>query len=159
MQTMLNMISVGKWLPIVGALASMTAAYVYHTITVSELQSVAAQARAQSAQLREQNSALTLANEQNQQTIDRMIDQAREQAQQISRLYNNSAQWEAQAREAMRIFAEHDFARLALLKPGLVQRRVNDGTAQAFRDIESITQPTSQDNQDDASQTNTGSSK
>jgi hypothetical protein len=47
----------------------------------------------------------------------------------------------AEARRLNAIFAEHDLTRLALAKPGLVERRVNDGTARVGRVLVCLTTP------------------
>lgn len=41
--------------------------------------------------------------------------------------------------EMLRIFRDHDLTNLATQKPGLIERRVNDGTSKVFDDLESIT--------------------
>lgn len=42
----------------------------------------------------------------------------------------------AETRRLNAIFAEHDLTRLALAKPGLIERRINSGTADIFRMLE-----------------------
>lgn len=42
----------------------------------------------------------------------------------------------AESRRLNAIFAEHDLTRLTLAKPGLIERRVNSGTARALRMLE-----------------------
>lgn len=42
----------------------------------------------------------------------------------------------AEARRLNGIFAEHDLTRLTLAKPGLIERRINSGTARAFSLLE-----------------------
>lgn len=39
-------------------------------------------------------------------------------------------------RELQRIFQEHDFTNLAIQKPGLIERRVNDATKEVFDGLE-----------------------
>jgi hypothetical protein len=51
-------------------------------------------------------------------------------------LQDDLARARAQADEALRTLKEHDLARLAAAKPGLVSRAMNRGTAKVFRDIE-----------------------
>ena len=41
--------------------------------------------------------------------------------------------------EMLRIFRDHDLTNLATQKPGLIEKRINDGTRKAFDDLESIT--------------------
>lgn len=47
----------------------------------------------------------------------------------------------AEARRLNDIFAEHDLTRLAIAKPGLVERRINSGTRNAGRMLECASTP------------------
>jgi len=35
----------------------------------------------------------------------------------------------------------HDLSRLSLRKPGLIEKRINDGTSQVFDDLEKLSRP------------------
>jgi len=62
---------------------------------------------------------------------------AAEEAQlQAEHLAAVAQQATAETRRLNAIFAEHDLTRLALAKPGLIERRINSGTASAFRMLE-----------------------
>lgn len=128
---MLGMI---KMLPILIVLGG--AGYGYHKITVGELEQQKLVQQRQIDQLNQHNSALQQAAEQNEATIRNMEANAKKQAEQMNTLHVSSAKWEKQAREAMKIFADHNFTKLARLKPDMVERRANAATADVFRSVE-----------------------
>ena len=128
---MLGMI---KMLPILILLGA--AAYGGHKLIVGDLQDQIQVQQGQINQLNQHNVALQSAAEQNEATIRNMEQQAKKQAEQMQSLQTSSAKWEKQARDAMKIFADHNFTKLARLKPDMVERRANAATAEVFRSVE-----------------------
>lgn len=128
---MLGMI---KMLPILILLGA--AAYGGHKLIVGDLQDQIQVQQGQINQLNQHNVALQTAAEQNEATIRNMEQQAKKQAEQMQSLQTSSAKWEKQARDAMKIFADHNFTKLARLKPDMVERRANAATAEVFRSVE-----------------------
>lgn len=123
-----------KMLPILIVLGS--AAYGGHKFIVGDLESQIVVQQRQIDQLNQHNVALQTAAEQNEATIRNMEANAKRQAEQMNALQVSSAKWENQAREAMKIFADHNFTKLARLKPEMVEKRANDATAEVFRSVE-----------------------
>ena len=128
---MLGMI---KMLPILILLGM--GAYGGHKLIVGDLQDQIQVQQGQINQLNQHNVALQSAAEQNEETIRSLEEQAKRQAEQMQNLQTASAKWEQQAREAMKIFADHNFTKLARLKPDMVERRANAATADVFRSVE-----------------------
>ena len=123
-----------KMLPILILLGA--AAYGGHKLIVGDLQDQIQVQQGQINQLNQHNVALQSAAEQNEATIRNMEQQAKKQAEQMQSLQTSSAKWEKQARDAMKIFADHNFTKLARLKPDMVERRANAATAEVFRSVE-----------------------
>lgn len=123
-----------KILPVIALLA--VAGYGAHKFIVDDLNAQVQVQQRQIDQLNQHNVALQTAAEQNEATIRNMEAQAKKQAEQMNTLQVASAQWEKQARDAMKIFADHNFTKLARLKPDMVERRANDATADVFRSVE-----------------------
>ncbi len=75
-----------------------------------------------------------------ERSIDRWERAAEVQAQALED--NTTAQREAgtYARELKHVLSTHDLGALAKRKPGLIERRANDGTARAFSLLEQSTQ-------------------
>lgn len=107
-----------------------------HKFIVNEKDKRLDQLQVQVDMLNQQNVALQTAAQTNEQTIRSMESQMREQAVQVGSLTQKNSQLQAEKDQYLKIFRDHDFTKLARAKPGLIQPRVNKGTADVFRQIE-----------------------
>lgn len=102
--------------------------YFYYTSTQATIQ-----------QLRENNYALEAANKTNQETISQM-EKAAELSKQLNKeltdKYNES---ESRVNSLRDKLIDHDLTNLSMKKPGLIEKRINNGTAKAFEYLESVT--------------------
>ena len=90
-------------------------------------------------QLRDNNANLKIAAEDNERAINTLIADA-ETNERLSAQLNEELQLSESRRNALiNTFSRHDLTNLALKKPGLIEKRLNNGTEKAFDDIESIT--------------------
>jgi chromosome segregation ATPase len=92
-------------------------------------------------QLRENNTKLVLANETNQATINQMERDSQLLQETIGQLNTSLQEAEAYKDELLGKLQRHDLSRLSVQKPGLIERRINDGTAQVFDDLEELSRP------------------
>jgi hypothetical protein len=85
------------------------------------------------------NAILKSIAEQNKETVRQLRqDISSEQAAIV--VLNEALRKSEESREGLiRIYRKHDLTRLATAKPGLIEKRINNGTAQVFDDLESIT--------------------
>lgn len=74
------------------------------------------------------------------QALQRWRDEAQAQAARLQEQRRVAERAQAEARRLDGIFAEHDLTRLTLAKPGLVETRVNRGTADVGRVLECASQ-------------------
>lgn len=123
-----------KTLPIIILLAG--AGWAAHKFVVGQLETRIANQQQQIDVLNQQNVALQTAAEMNEQTIRSLEESNQRQITQISTLTTQSSQWEAQAKEAMQIFADHNFTKLARLRPQMIEDRANNATAAVFDSVE-----------------------
>jgi len=123
-----------KTLPIIILLAG--AGWAAHKFVVGQLETRIANQQQQIDVLNQQNVALQTAAEMNEQTIRSLEESNQRQITQISTLTTQSSQWEAQAKEAMQIFADHNFTKLARLRPQMIEDRANTATAAVFDSVE-----------------------
>jgi hypothetical protein len=123
-----------KMLPIMLVVGLM--AFGAHKFIVNEKDKRLDQLQVQVDMLNQQNVALQTAAQTNEQTIRSMETQMREQAVQVGALTEKNGQLQAEKDQYLKIFRDHDFTKLARAKPGLIQPRVNRGTADVFRQIE-----------------------
>lgn len=128
------MLGLIKALPIIILLAG--AGYAAHKFIVNQYESRVVQLQMNLDQMTQQNVALQTAAQQNEATIKNMEQRAKEQTAQINTLATQSSQWEQQAKDAMQIFANHNFTKLARLRPDTIERQANDATRKVFDGVE-----------------------
>ena len=75
-----------------------------------------------------------------EKTIDKWDSAARVQAKALEDLATAQREAGAYSRELKDVLSKHDLGALAKRKPGLIERRVNDGSDRALRLLEQSTQ-------------------
>tara|TARA_A100001015_G_scaffold17285_2_gene20136 strand:- start:3844 stop:4227 length:384 start_codon:yes stop_codon:yes gene_type:complete len=86
--------------------------------------------------LKENNVKLEAAVEEQKATLAAIKVSYERQGESLQNLQRNYNQIEQEKDEYLAIFARHNFDKLALAKPGLMEIRFNNGTAEVFEDIE-----------------------
>jgi hypothetical protein len=110
-----------KMLPLIILLAG--AGWGYHTVTLGKAEKAIAQL--------ESNNAILKTNQMQMEQALETEKKSRERAEN-----NLQNQLKKERDEYLGIFKRHDMTRLARVKPGLIEPRINKGTAQVFRSIE-----------------------
>ena len=90
-------------------------------------------------QLRQNNIVLEEANKTNQETIGKLQENAeltRKLNEELTSKYNEAESKVDSLRDKL---IDHDLTNLSLKKPGLIEKRINNGTSKAFANLESIT--------------------
>ena len=89
--------------------------------------------------LTENSAKLEVATQQQEMTINTLVDDA-EKYRELNKELNTKLE---AANDYKNVLIEklqrHDLARLSMQKPGLVERRINNGTKKLFESFESIT--------------------
>jgi len=85
------------------------------------------------------NAILKDVAEENETTIVYLKKQVDIQSEENKKLTAAIQKSERIREDMLRIFMEHDLTKLATSKPGMIEKRINDGTEKAFKDLESIT--------------------
>ena len=102
--------------------------YFYYTSTQATIQ-----------QLRENNYALEAANKTNQETISQM-EQAAELSKKLNKeLSDKYNQSESRVNSLRDKLIDHDLTNLSMKKPGLIEKKINNGTKKAFEYLERVT--------------------
>ena len=91
------------------------------------------------AQLRENNAKLEVANEENQQTIKKMGEDAKRLNALTDQLSADLRKAEEYGDELRNTLNKHDLTHLANKKPGLIEKRMQSATDKLWDDLESIT--------------------
>jgi|TARA_Y100000361_G_scaffold51821_1_gene45342 hypothetical protein len=84
----------------------------------------------------ENQAKLELAVEEQKLAMQVMKENFEKQGKALINLTNKNAQIEAEKAEYLDIFRRHNLNKLAEAKPGLIESRINKGTAAVFGDIE-----------------------
>lgn len=72
-------------------------------------------------------------------TIEAMEKNLQKTTEALGTLNTRNSEIEAENKRYLSIFARHDLAKLAVAKPGLIETRINRGTASVFKSIEDDT--------------------
>ena len=91
------------------------------------------------AQLRENNAKLEVANEENQQTIKKMGEDAKRLNALTDQLSADLRKAEEYGDELRNTLNKHDLTHLANKKPGLIEKRMQNATDKLWGDLESVT--------------------
>ena len=98
-----------------------------------------------------ENVALTFAVDEQKKTIEVIKENFERQGKALNNLTARNAEIEGEMTRYLDIFKRHNLNKLAIAKPGLIEKRVNDGTKKVFETIEEDSK--SLDNLDDPTTT------
>ena len=87
-----------------------------------------------------ENVALTFAVEEQKKTIEVIKENFEKQGKALNNLTSRNAEIEGEMNRYLDIFRRHNLNKLAIAKPGLIEKRVNDGTKKIFITIEKDSQ-------------------
>ena len=102
--------------------------YYYYKDTQSRIQT-----------LTENNSKLEIATQQQEKTINTLVEDRKkfeELNNELQTKLDNANQYKDKLIDKLR---KHDLAKLSMKKPGLVEKRRNNGTKKLFRSLENLT--------------------
>lgn len=95
---------------------------------------------------------LDQALEDQREAFTRMVAEYEKQGKELNNLARANAQIEAEKDQYLAIFRKHNLDKLALMKPGLIESRVNNATKEVFEvlenDSKAISNLNSSDNTD-----------
>ena len=82
------------------------------------------------------NLALEGAVQEQQMAMDAMRESFEKQGKALNNLASKNAQIEQEMNSYLDIFRRHNLNQLAVAKPGMIEKRINDATNQVFESIE-----------------------
>ena len=89
--------------------------------------------------LTENNMKLNYAVEEQKETMRVMQENFEKQGKALQNLSRRNAQIEADKDKYLQILSKHNFEKLAIAKPGLMELRFNKGTDEVLRELENDT--------------------
>jgi hypothetical protein len=123
-----------KMLPLLIVLAG--GGYMYHTQQIAVRDATIAQLETNAVTLQNNQVRLETALEREQTAREQAENNLQNQLKAVGELTSKNASLTAERDEYLGIFKRHDMTRLARAKPGLIEPRINKGTADVFRQIE-----------------------
>jgi cell division protein FtsB len=123
-----------------GVVSAIGGGYAYHTTTVAKYQATVSKLEANNKTLKDNNITLTEVAEKNAQAIKNIEAQQVQERAQILELSNRAQALEAEKKNFMKIFKDHNLTRLARAKPGMIEKRMNAKTETVFRLLEQDSQ-------------------
>ena len=105
----------------------------------------------QNESLKIENLAFQVRDQEQTATIKAQQESFERQSSALNNMTARNAEIEGEMTRYLDIFKRHNLNKLAIAKPGLIEKRVNDGTAKIFITIENDSKAL--DNLDDASTT------
>ena len=113
--------------------------YAYHQVTVSNLESEVVQLEANNRTLKENQVQLELAVNTAQASLKAAEENAKKQGEAMNKLTLANNELAKEKSNYMKVFKDHNLTRLARAKPGMIEKRINNGTEKVFRMLEDDT--------------------
>ena len=128
------MLGLIKAMPLIAVVAG--GAYAYHTTTVSKAEATIAQLEANNVILKENTTKLETALETETASRKQAENNLKVQLEAVGKLTESNNEMQAEMDDYLFIFKRHDLTKLARVKPGLIEPRINNGTKKVFEQIE-----------------------
>ena len=126
------------WLILVFLMAA-GGGYAYHVATVSTLESTVVQLEANNRTLKENQVQMELAVKTAQDSLRAAEENAKKSEAAMTQLTQRNNELNKEKQNYLKVFKDHNLTRLARAKPGMIEKRINGGTAKVFRALENDT--------------------
>ena len=128
---MLGLIKMLPLLAVVGA-----GAYGYHTLEIGKRETAIAQLEKNNVVLKENSVRLETALETETASREQAEKNLKVQLEAVGKLTKANTAMQEEMDDYLSIFKRHDLTKLARVKPGLIEPRINNGTKKVFEQIE-----------------------
>ena len=128
------MLGLIKMLPLIAVVSA--GAYGYHTLEIGKRETAIAQLEKNNVVLKENSMRLETALETETASREQAENNLKVQLEAVGKLTEANNEMQAEMDDYLSIFKRHNLTKLARVKPGLIEPRINNGTADVFRAIE-----------------------
>ena len=128
------MLGLIKAMPLILVVAG--GAYAYHTTTVSKAEAKIARLETNTVILKENAAKLEIAFEAEKKAREQSEKNLEIQLKAVGELTEKNTAMQVEMDDYLSIFKRHDLTKLARVKPGLIEPRINNGTKKVFDAIE-----------------------
>ena len=123
-----------KMLPLLAVVGA--GAYGYHTLEVGKRETTIAQLEKNNVVLKENSMRLETALETETASREQAEKNLKVQLEAVGKLTEANTAMQEEMDDYLSIFKRHDLTKLARVKPGLIEPRINNGTKKVFEQIE-----------------------
>ena len=128
------MLGLIKMLPLIAVVGA--GAYGYHTLEIGKRETAIAQLEKNNVVLKENSIRLETALETETASREQAENNLKVQLEAVGKLTEANNEMQAEMDDYLSIFKRHDLTKLARVKPGLIEPRINNGTQKVCEQIE-----------------------
>ena len=120
-------------------IAGLGGAFAYHQVTVSQLELQVVQLEANNRTLKENQVQMEIAVNTAQSSLKAAEENQKQSEAAMSALTSRNQELNREKQTYLKIFKDHNLTRLARAKPGMIEKRINNGTQRVFEALENDT--------------------
>jgi chromosome segregation ATPase len=124
---------------IVAFVGAIAGGYSYHQVTVSKFEAGIAQLEANNRTLKENQVQLDIAINTAEASLKAAEENAKKSEAAMSALTSRNQELNREKQTYLKIFKDHNLTRLARARPGMIEKRINNGTQKVFEALENDT--------------------
>ena len=124
---------------IVAFVGAIAGGYSYHQVTVSKFEAGIAKLEANNRTLKENQVQMEIAVNTAQASLKAAEENAKKSEAAMSALTSRNQELNREKQTYLKIFKDHNLTRLARAKPGMIEKRINNGTQKVFEALENDT--------------------
>ena len=124
---------------IVAFVGAIAGGYSYHQVTVSKFEAGIAKLEANNRTLKENQVQMEIAVNTAEASLKAAEENAKKSEAAMSALTSRNQELNREKQTYLKIFKDHNLTRLARAKPGMIEKRINNGTQKVFEALENDT--------------------
>ena len=124
---------------IVAFIGAIGGGYAYHQVTVSKFEAGIAKLEANNRTLKENQVQLDIAINTAEASLKAAEENQQKSEAAMSELTSRNQELNREKQTYLKIFKDHNLTRLARAKPGMIEKRINNGTQKVFEALENDT--------------------
>ena len=124
---------------IVAFVGAIAGGYSYHQVTVSKFEAGIAKLEANNRTLKENQVQMEIAVNTAEASLKAAEENAKKSEAAMSALTSRNQELNREKQTYLKIFKDHNLTRLARARPGMIEKRINNGTQKVFEALENDT--------------------
>jgi outer membrane murein-binding lipoprotein Lpp len=124
---------------IVAFVGAIAGGYSYHQVTVSKFEAGIAKLESNNRTLKENQVQLDIAINTAEASLKAAEENAKKSEAAMNALTSRNQELNREKQTYLKIFKDHNLTRLARARPGMIEKRINNGTQKVFEALENDT--------------------